>query len=172
MRRSVSVLLAFLVAVVAATAAAGADPKTAEPPTVRTALLTLTTIPEGWQSRTDLRPVLEVYSDGHAVYRPDAIAADRKADTEPRQVAGTVRAEVLKAALTEVQALSETDFGVPATNDHGIGIIDFMPEALEQSAHLIVYSPSATEGFAGEQQSARTRFAAVWRSLVDGFVAD
>ncbi|MGV9612505.1 hypothetical protein [Nocardia xishanensis] len=136
------------------------------------ALLTLTTMPAGWQDRIDLRPVLEVYADGHAVRKPNAVAPERDRNTPPREVNGAVRREVIDAAIAELTALSTADLGVPAAGDGGSQIVDVMPEPPGQDLHVIVYAPDATDGLSAEQQSARKRFADVYRGLLDAFVAD
>src|SRR5690606_41331326 len=88
---------------------------TAEPArdTTDFALISLTTIPGGWTSRTDLRAQLEVDADGTAVHRPDVLSSDRPADTAPREVLGSIPADELDKALERIRALRETDFGVP-----------------------------------------------------------
>lgn len=136
---------------------AGADP--APPPSV--ALFTLTYMPAGWQSRTDLRPVLVVQPDGRAVKRADA-------GSQP--VDGKVPADVLAAAATEVKALVTVDMGTPQATDQGTSIIDYMPEARDQDLHLIVYAPELTDGLTDEQKASRKRFADLFARLQNAFV--
>ncbi|WP_040797122.1 hypothetical protein [Nocardia higoensis] len=133
------------------------------------ALVSLTTIPGGWTMRTDLRPQLEVDADGSALHRPDVLSTDRAADTAPREVRGTVPAEDLDKALDRIRALRETDFGVPAVTDHGIQIIDLMPENPSEDVHLVLYAPDVTDGLSDEQRDARKKFAEVFDSLMDAF---
>ncbi|WP_405165392.1 hypothetical protein OG203_09955 [Nocardia sp. NBC_01499] len=170
---------AVLVAMLALTIGAGTA--TAEPPALPAvhgpisaplALLTLTTIPSGWQTRVDLRPQLEVSSDGRAVKIPDAVASERNPDNLPQKVNGHIPPEVLAAALTETKALATVDFGMPSITDQGTQIIDLMPQSPEEDAHLVVYAPESTEGLAPDQQAARKRFADLYRKLLDSFVQD
>ncbi|WP_084511075.1 hypothetical protein [Nocardia lijiangensis] len=196
MRRTISALLVLAMTFTAGWGVAAADPAaethtpaTENPPALAAhppiplpqptparsavALLTLTTLPAGWQERMDLRPVLEVYADGRAIRKPDAVAPERDPNTPPRQVDGSVRREVVDAALAEITALSTVDLGIPASaGDGGSQIIDVMPEPPGQDLHLIVYVPDSTEGLTADQQNARKRFADVYRSLLDAFVAD
>ncbi|MEV0338749.1 hypothetical protein AB0H49_06945 [Nocardia sp. NPDC050713] len=198
MRRTLSILVVLAMLFATGSIVAAADPATpkvpaapapetnppvpaAHPPVLvpapvparsAVALLTLTTMPGGWQERIDLRPLLEVYADGRAVRQPDAIAPERNPSTPPRQVDGAVRREVIDAALAELTALSTVDLGMPASGDGGSQIIDVMPEPPGQNLHLIVYGPDSTDGLTAEQQNARKRFSDVYRSLLDAFVAD
>jgi len=133
------------------------------------ALVSLTTIPSGWTARTDLRPQLEVDADGTAVQRPDAISADRAAETAPREVEGKVPGETLAEALDQIRELRETDFGVPAITDHGIQIIDFMPDNPSDDVHLVLYAPNATDGLNDEQRDARMKFAELFDGLTEAF---
>lgn len=132
-------------------------------------LITLTTIPAGWQERTDLRPVLQIFADGKAIKSPDAISADRKKETAPKKVEGTVPAEVISAAGDEVRALRDLDFGLPTGDGKGSQLIDLMPADLAGEAHVVVYSPEVTDGLNAEQQAARKRFTDLYRKLVDAF---
>ncbi|MET7769014.1 hypothetical protein [Nocardia sp. NPDC005366] len=170
MRRTTSALLVLVLALAGGGSVASADPESGSSPTESIALLTLTTIPNGWQERTDLRPILEVFADGRAIKKPDAAAADRKPETPPQQLDGKIRADVVQSALAEIKELSTLDLGTPAVNDHGTQIIDLMPQPPEENVHLIVYAPDLTEGFTPEQQSARKRFADLYRTLLDAFV--
>ncbi|MFD6354505.1 hypothetical protein [Nocardia tengchongensis] len=136
---------------------AGADPT--PPPSV--ALFTLTAMPADWQSRTDLRPVLQVQPDGRAV---------RRADAGAQPVNGKVPADVLAAAATEVKALVTVDMGTPDATDKGTSIIDYMPEARDQDLHLIVYAPELTDGLTDEQKASRKRFDDLFARLLNAFV--
>ncbi|MCP2287914.1 hypothetical protein [Nocardia amikacinitolerans] len=171
MRRTLSTLVVLAMLFATGSVVAAAEPAAPAPARSDVALLTLTTMPRGWQERIDLRPLLQVHADGRAVHQPDAIAPERNPNTPPRQVGGTVRREVIDAALAEITALSTVDLGMPASGD-GSQIIDMMPEPPGQNLHLIVYGPDSTDGLTAEQQNARKRFADVYRSLLDAFVAD
>lgn len=176
MRRTKAALLVAILAVMVGGGTATADP--ADQPTAHgpvsapMALLTLTTIPNGWQTRVDLRPQLEVSGDGHAVKLPDAVAAERNPENLPKRINGHIPPEVLAAALTETRALATVDFGMPTITDQGSQIIDLMPQSAEEDAHLVVYAPESTEGLAPEQQAARKRFTDLYRKLLDSFVQD
>ncbi|WP_433594115.1 hypothetical protein [Nocardia sp. CA-145437] len=135
---------------------AGVRPAAAAPP----ALFTLTALPAGWQTRTDLRPALEVQPDGHAVKRSDPTA-------EP--VNGTVPADVLTAAATEMKALVTADMGTPEATDKGTSIIDYMPEHRDQDLHLIVYAPEIADGLSDEQKASRKRFDDLFQRLLNAF---
>lgn len=176
-RRMVGSALLFLtLTLLAAPGQAAARPwirPAAEPPAPpAVALLTLTTMPRGWEARTDLRPVLQVFADGRALELPDAVAPERDPGTAPHQRTGRIPAEVLSAALAEIQALATADFGVPTATGQGRRIIDLAPPPPQPSAHLIVYAPGVTGGLSPAQQAARTRFAAVYDTLLDSFVPD
>ncbi|WP_107657978.1 hypothetical protein [Nocardia suismassiliense] len=174
MRRTKAALLVAMLTLAISTgtaAAAPPDQPTAHGPvSAPLALLTLTTIPNGWQTRIDLRPQLEVSGDGRAVKIPDAVAAERHPDSPPQKVNGHIPPEVLTAALAETRALAAVDFGMPTITDQGSQIIDLMPQAPEEDAHLIVYAPDSTEGLGPDQQAARKRFAALYRKLLDAFI--
>ncbi|MEV0292460.1 hypothetical protein [Nocardia sp. NPDC050710] len=173
MRRIRATLLILALTLAGSWGIATADPEPAPAaPAQPLALITLTTIPNGWQERVDLRPVLEVYADGHAVKKPDAAAADRSPQTPPQQLTGSVGNDVLQAALTEIKALGAVDLGTPSVSDQGTQIIDLMPQAPDQDVHLIVYAPEVTDGLSTEQQGARKRFADLYRKLLDAFVKD
>ncbi|WP_328290407.1 hypothetical protein [Nocardia aurantiaca] len=135
---------------------AAADPA----PAPSIAMLTLTAMPAGWQTRTDLRPVLEVQSDGQAVKR----AAD-----SAQPVNGTVPADVLDAAATEIRALAAVDMGTPEAADKGTSIIDYMPRTPDQDVHLIVYAPELSEGLSDEQKASRKRFDDLFQRLLNAF---
>ncbi|MBH0774934.1 hypothetical protein [Nocardia bovistercoris] len=172
MRRTMVALLTLALSVAGPSAVAAADPEVAAPVAAPYALITLTAIPNGWQERTDLRPVLEVFSDGRAVQKPDAVDAQRKPETPPQELTGTIRPDALQSALKEIRDLASADFGTPATNDRGVQIIDLMPQPPDQDVHLIVYSPEVVDGFGNDQRTVRQRFAAVYRALLDAFVKD
>ncbi|GAB4585240.1 hypothetical protein [Nocardia sp. IFM 10818] len=127
-----------------------------------TTVFMLTTMPNGWQSRLDLRPVLEIRSDGTAVRRPDG---------GPRELQGKVPTEVTTAAATEIRALAQVDLGTPTVTDQGNMILDFMPAQPDPDVHLIVYAPESTEGLTDEQVAARARFATLYDKLLDAFSA-
>ncbi|MGW4633059.1 hypothetical protein [Nocardia sp. NPDC004415] len=162
MRLTMTGLLVCALALPGLSAAAHAEP-TPLP------LVSLTTIPDGWSQRTDLRPVLQVFADGKAVHSPDAVSKDRKPETAAKMVTGTVGAEVLAAAQDEIAALAEIDFGVPAGDGKGSQIIDLMPDDPAGEVHLVVYSPASGDGLTGEQQAARKRFTDLYKKLVDAF---
>ncbi|QBS39999.1 hypothetical protein [Nocardia sp. CS682] len=174
MRRTKAALLVALLTLAISTGTAAADPPDQPaahgPVSTPLALLTLTTIPNGWQTRVDLRPQLEVSGDGRAVKTLDAVAAERNPDTPPQKVNGHIPPEDLAAALAETRALADLDFGMPTITDQGSQIIDLMPQPPEADAHLIVYAPGSTEGLSPDQQSARKRFADLYRKLLDAFV--
>ncbi|MEV0335513.1 hypothetical protein [Nocardia sp. NPDC050717] len=162
MRLTMTGLLVCALALPGVSAVAHADPAPLP-------LISVTTIPDGWSQRTDLRPVLQVFPDGKAVHSPDAVSNDRKPETAAKQVTGTVPADVLAAARAEIEALKEIDFGIPAGEGKGTQIIDLMPEDAEGEAHLVVYSPDSTDGLDPDQQAARKRFADLTKKLVDAF---
>ncbi|TCJ95099.1 hypothetical protein [Nocardia alba] len=162
MRPTMTGLLVCALTLSGASALAHADPAPLP-------LVSLTTIPDGWSQRTDLRPVLQVFADGKAVHRPDAVSKDRKPETAPKQVTGKVAADVISAAREEINALKETDFGIPTGENRGTQIIDLMPEDPADDAHLVVYSPEASDGLNPDQQAARKRFADLYKKLVDAF---
>ncbi|MFI6167037.1 hypothetical protein ACIBCN_09625 [Nocardia sp. NPDC051052] len=176
MRGTKAALLVAMSALVIGAGTATADP--ADRPSVHgpvsapLALLTLTKIPNGWQTRVDLRPQLEVSGDGRAVKTPDAVAAERDPDNLPQKLNGHIPPDVLAAALTETRALATVDFGMPTITDQGSQIIDLMPQAPEEDAHLVVYAPESTEGLAPEQQAARKRFTDLYRKLLEAFTQD
>ncbi|MET9284144.1 hypothetical protein [Nocardia beijingensis] len=177
MRVTKAVLLVVTLIVAVGSGAATADPAldrpSALPPIAAPlALLTLTTIPDGWQARTDLRPQMEVFADGRAVSSPDAVAPERRPETPPKRIDGHIPSGVLSAALAETKALATVDLGVPKATDQSSRIIDFMPQSPSDDVHLVVYSPDTTEGLGAEQQAARKRFADLYRKLIDSFVQD
>ncbi|MEV6768975.1 hypothetical protein AB0N05_10155 [Nocardia sp. NPDC051030] len=128
-------------------------------PVSSTPLFTLTGMPNGWQSRTDLHPALEVQFDGRAV---KWIGSQR--------VTGTIPADVLTSAAAEVRALALVDVGMPTVSDQGTTIIDFMPAAPDQDVHLVVYAPEWTEGITDEQKAARLRVSDVYQRLLNAFI--
>ncbi|MEV6426998.1 hypothetical protein [Nocardia sp. NPDC051463] len=172
MRKMTSALLILVVALAGSRGAASAEPASDGPtPAVpAVALLTLTTMPSGWQGRSDLRPTLEVYPGGRAIKTPDATAADRVPTTPPQRLNGTVSPDVLNAALTEIRALATLDLGMPSATDQGTQIIDVMPPQPDQDIHVIMYAPELTQGLTTEQQAARRQFADLYRTLLDSFV--
>ncbi|MEV6364010.1 hypothetical protein [Nocardia asteroides] len=132
-------------------------------------LVSVTSIPDGWSQRTDLRPVLQVFSDGTAVHSPDAVSKDRKPETAAKKINGTVPDDVLEAARAEITALQEVDFGIPAGEGKGTTIIDLMPADFDGETHLVVYSPEVSDGLDPDQQAARKRFTDLYKKLVDAF---
>ncbi|MCM6774724.1 hypothetical protein NDR87_12670 [Nocardia sp. CDC159] len=132
----------------------------------------LTTIPSGWEGRTDLGPTLEVRADGRAVMRPDAASVERGVGVGARQVSGRVAPEVVAAAVGEAKALAAVDMGVPRDGDASSTLLDFLGATPDQDVHLVVYSPGASEGLSEEQKVNRQRFADLCKRLLDGFVAD
>ncbi|MFE7800251.1 hypothetical protein [Nocardia sp. NPDC057440] len=172
MRRTKSALMVLVVALAGSWGTASADPApdAPSPAAPAVALLTLTTMPSGWQSRIDLRPALEVYPDGRAIKTPDATAADRVPSTPPQRLNGTVSPDVLNAALAEIRALATLDLGIPNATDQGTQIIDVMPQQPDQDVHVILYAPELTEGLTTEQQAARRQFADLYRKLLESFV--
>lgn len=162
MRRIITGLFVCALALPGLSAVAQADPAPLP-------LVSVTTIPDGWATRTDLRPVLQVYADGKAVHSPDAVSKDRKPETAAKQVTGTIDAEVIAAARAEIVALREVDFGIPAGEGKGLQIIDLMPADEADETHLVVYSPDSGEGLNAEQKDARKRFTELTRTLVDAF---
>ncbi|MFC8043064.1 hypothetical protein [Nocardia sp. NPDC057353] len=171
MRRALLLPVLLISTLLAGTGAAQAEPGTpsAQPPAAAVPLLTLTAIPNGWQTRVDLRPELQVYADGRAVRVPDAVAADRGPDAEPREVEGTVPGDVVKAAVSETAELAKLDLGMPSVSDQGSHIIDVMPERDADAVHAIVYAPGFTDGLNDDQKQARERFDQLYRKLLDAF---
>ncbi|MBF6297407.1 hypothetical protein IU459_07585 [Nocardia amamiensis] len=177
MRGTKAVLLVVMLTLGMASGTAAADPAadrpSALPPIAAPlALFTLTTIPDGWQTRTDLRPQLEIFADGRAVSSPDAVAAGRRPETPPKRIEGHIPPDALKAAVAETTALATVDLGVPRAVDQSSRIIDYMPQPAGQDVHLVVYAPEATDGLGAEQQAARRRFADLYKTLLDAFVPD
>lgn len=162
MRLTMTGLLVCALALPGAGALAHADPAPLP-------LVSLTTIPDGWSQRTDLRPVLQIFADGEAVHQPDAVSKDRKPETAPKKVTGKVASDVISAAREEINALKEIDFGIPAGDNRGTQIIDLMPDDPADEVHLVVYSPEASDGLDPEQKDARKRFADLYKKLVDAF---
>lgn len=162
MRLTMTGLLVCALALPGAGALAHADPAPLP-------LVSLTTIPDGWSQRTDLRPVLQIFADGEAVHQPDAVSKDRKPETAPKKVTGKVASDVISAAREEINALKEIDFGIPAGDNRGTQIIDLMPDDPADEVHLVVYSPEASDGLDPAQKDARKRFADLYKKLVDAF---
>ncbi|KQY37849.1 MULTISPECIES: hypothetical protein [Nocardia] len=162
MRLTMTGLLVCALALPGAGALAHADPAPLP-------LVSLTTIPDGWSQRTDLRPVLQVFADGEAVHQPDAVSKDRKPETAPKKVTGKVASDVISAAREEINALKEIDFGIPAGDNRGTQIIDLMPDDPADEVHLVVYSPEASDGLDPAQKDARKRFTDLYKKLVDAF---
>ncbi|WP_307817633.1 hypothetical protein [Nocardia acididurans] len=131
-------------------------------PVAVTTQFILTTLPNAWQTRLDLKPVLEVRSDGTAVKRPDG---------GTQEINGTVPAAALAAAASEIRALAAADMGTPSVTDQGAVILDYMPAPPDQDVHLIVYAPTVTDGLTEEQKASRARFTTVFDSLLTAFVA-
>ncbi|MEU6585823.1 hypothetical protein [Nocardia sp. NPDC046763] len=137
-----------------------ADPAPGAPaPSV--ALFTLTAMPAGWQTRTDLHPSLEIQPDGWAV---------KRADNGAQPVTGTVPADVIGAAAAEVKALAAVDMGTPEQADKGTSIIDYMPQSPDQDVHLVVYAPELGDGLSDDQKASRKRFDDVFQRLLNAFV--
>ncbi|MGS2805155.1 hypothetical protein [Nocardia sp. MW-W600-9] len=162
MRLTMTGLLVCALALPGASALAQAEPAPLP-------LVSVTSIPDGWSQRTDLRPVLQVFPDGTAVHSPDAVSKDRKPETAAKRVDGTVPEDVLAAAREEITALREVDFGIPAGEGKGTTIIDLMPADVEGETHLVVYSPDASDGLNDDQKAARKRFTDLYKKLVDAF---
>lgn len=150
-------------------ASAEPDTPSAQPPAANAALLTLTTMPNGWETRVDLRPELQIFADGRALRSPDAAASDRAADTPPTEVEGRVPAEVIEEAVRETEEIAQLDLGLPPVTDQGSRIIDVMPEQIDQGVHAIVYAPGFTEGLTDDQKAARDRFDRLYQRLLDAF---
>ncbi|MGW5112529.1 hypothetical protein [Nocardia sp. NPDC004123] len=125
------------------------------------ALFTLTAMPAGWQTRTDLHPSLEIQPDGRAV---------KRADSGAQPVTGTVPADVIGAAAAEVKALAAVDMGTPEQADKGTSIIDYMPQSPDQDVHLIVYAPELGDGLNDDQKASRKRFDDLFQRLLNAFV--
>ncbi|WP_246023805.1 hypothetical protein [Nocardia yunnanensis] len=140
---------------------AAADPAPAPTPAAAVALFTLTAMPAGWQTRTDLHPSLQIQLDGHATKRADSTA---------QPVEGTVPADVIGAAAAEVKALAAVDMGTPEQDDQGTSIIDYMPQAPDQDVHLIVYAPEISDGLTDDQKASRKRFDDLFQRLLNAFV--
>ncbi|MFC6012451.1 hypothetical protein [Nocardia lasii] len=162
MRPTITGLLVCALTLTGASALAHAEPAPLP-------LLSLTTIPDGWSQRTDLRPVLQVFADGKAVHMPDAASKDRKPENPPKKVTGKVAEDVISAARDEINALKDIDFGLPAGDNRGTQIIDLMPDDPTDDAHLVVYSPDAADGLNAEQKDARKRFTDLYKKLIDAF---
>lgn len=174
MRRTASALLVVAFALVTGSGLTAAEPPRTTPEDKGLALVTLTTLPDGWDGRTDLRPQLEVFGDASAHRYPDAVAPERDPGTPAKQVRGSVPKEALDEAITEIRALAEVDLGIPASADNKSGsqIIDVMPENPGEDVHLILYSPGNDEGLTDGHKAARERFADVYRELIDAFKAE
>ncbi|WP_460719506.1 hypothetical protein [Nocardia heshunensis] len=139
-----------------------ADPTPAQAPMPAVALFTLTAMPAGWQTRTDLHPSLQVQADGHAV---------KRADNNAQPVEGTLPADVIGAATAEVKALAAVDMGTPEKDDKGTSIIDYMPQSPDQDVHLIVYAPESSDGLTDDQKASRKRFDDLFQRMLNAFVA-
>jgi hypothetical protein len=176
MRKTTTALSVAILVLAVGSGTAVADPPSqpSAPPPVPAplALYTLTTIPDGWQNRVDLRPQLEVFSDGKAVKSPDAVAVERAPDVPPKQTNGHIPPEVLTSALAETRSLAAVDLGVPKASDESSQIIDYMPQPPGEDVHLVVYAPQSTDGLDAEQQAGRKRFADLYTKLLDAFVQD
>lgn len=122
-------------------------------------LFTLTAMPAGWQSRTDLHPALQIQTGGEAIKYAD----------DGSQINGTIPADVLGAATTEVRNLAAADMGVPEQNDKGMSIIDFMPSPPDQDVHLVVYGPEVTDKLTDDQKASRKRFDDLFQRLLNAF---
>ncbi|GAB2695353.1 hypothetical protein [Nocardia thraciensis] len=134
--------------------------------------LTLTTIPAGWQVRTDLAPTLQVQPDGRAVASLDAASPDRPVGAAPKSATGRVAPEVVNSALAEAKSLADADMGMPSDADGSSTMLDFLGAAPDQDIHLIVYAQGKQEGLSPEQQSQRKRFDDLCKKLLSAFVQD
>ncbi|MEU7629401.1 hypothetical protein AB0C34_05370 [Nocardia sp. NPDC049220] len=178
MRKTTAVVLVAMLALAVGVGTAAAEPNPDRPPlpsalpsvAASLALLTLTTIPDGWEDRMDLRPQLEVFADGKAVKSPDAVAADRGPDAPPKRVDGRIPPEVLTAALAETRSLAAADLGMANVTDRTSRIIDYMSQSPNEDVHLIVYAPEATDGLGAEQVASRKRFTDLYTKLLDAFI--
>ncbi|MFJ4655579.1 hypothetical protein ACIP5Y_30235 [Nocardia sp. NPDC088792] len=137
-------------------------PGPAPAPAPSAALFTLTAMPAGWQTRTDLHPALEIQSDGHATKWPG--------DGATQPLNGTIPQDVLGAATAEVRQLALVDMGMPTVVDKSTSIIDFMPQPPDQDAHVIVYAPELTDGLTDDQKASRKRFTDLFQRLLNAFV--
>ncbi|MFI5775917.1 hypothetical protein [Nocardia sp. NPDC051570] len=111
-------------------------------------------------------------TDGRAVESPDAASAERKPGTAAQKLSGRIAPEVLSAAMGEAKALAAADMGMPKDGDSSSTLLDFLGAAPDQDVHLVVYSPSATDGLSDQQKANRQRFAELCKKLLDGFVQD
>ncbi|MFE3192846.1 hypothetical protein ACFXHA_27815 [Nocardia sp. NPDC059240] len=137
-------------------------PTPAQAPMPAVALFTLTAMPAGWQTRTDLHPSLQVQADGHAI---------KRADNNAQPVEGTLPADVIGAATAEVKALAAVDMGTPEKDDKGTSIIDYMPQSPDQDVHLVVYAPESSDGLNDDQKASRKRFDDLFQRMLNAFVA-
>ncbi|MBF6332099.1 hypothetical protein [Nocardia transvalensis] len=132
----------------------------------------LTTIPVGWEGRTDVGPILEVHADGRAVKSLDAASPDRKVGTAPQKVNGRIPPEAMATAMAEARELATADMGMPKEGDHSSTLLDFLGATPDQDVHLVVYSPGSSEGLSDEQEANRRRFDDLCKKLLDSFVPD
>ncbi|RDI50666.1 hypothetical protein [Nocardia mexicana] len=134
--------------------------------------LTLTTIPAGWQVRTDLAPTLQVQPDGRAVASLDAASPDRPVGAAPKSATGRVAPDVVNSALAEAKSLADADMGMPSDADGSSTMLDFLGATPDQDVHLIVYSQGKEEGLSQEQLSQRKRFDDLCKKLLSAFAQD
>ncbi|WP_280265525.1 hypothetical protein [Nocardia wallacei] len=148
-------------------------PAAAEAPAAPAApALTLSTIPPGWQVRTDLAPTLQVQPDGRAVASLDAASPDRPVGAAPKSATGRVAPEVVNSALSDAKSLADADMGMPSDADGSSTALDFLGTAPDQDVHVIVYAQGKEEGLTQEQQAQRKRFDDLCKKLLSAFVQD
>lgn len=163
-RKGAAVALVTAAIITGAGGFATADDPPAPAPAAATTTFLLTTMPNGWQNRTDLRPALEVLSDGRAVKRTVG------ADGVVQEQNGTVAADASAKAASDIRALAVADLGSPSVTDQGNMIIDYMPAPPDQDVHLIVYAPEFTDGLTDEQKASRKSFNELYQRLLNAFV--
>ncbi|MEU6558422.1 hypothetical protein [Nocardia nova] len=132
----------------------------------------LTTIPGGEQAGVAPAPTLLVYSDGHAVYSPDAADPKRPKDKEPKQRDGKVSLDVVHSVAADAKKLGDADLGMPKDGNGGSTLLDFLGDTPDQDVHLVVYSPGGSDGLTDAQKDGRKRFTDLSKKLTDAFKAD
>ncbi|RDI65052.1 hypothetical protein [Nocardia pseudobrasiliensis] len=168
-RRFAAVRMA-VAGVLSATGLFGADTiALAEPPAPTPTFVVFSMIPDGWEDRTDLAPMLQVHADGQAVKSPDAVSEERKRGTAPQQLQGRIAPDVLAAAFAEARSLAKVDMGIPKSGK-GSAVLNFLGATPDQDVPLVNYAPASTDGLSDDQIDARHRFADLCRKLLDGFV--
>lgn len=143
----------------------GAVTASADDPAPPRLVVALSTMPGGEHAGNAPEPTLLVYSDGHAVHNP-------KHPSDKKQEKGHVPLDVVHDAAAKAKKLAEVDMGMPEGGDGGSTLLDFLGTSPDQDVHLVVYSPTGTDGLNDEQKAGRARFTKLCKKLVDAFEPD